>query len=136
MPEIPENVRISNPSKIFKPTGYSQVAEITAGRLIILAGQVGFDREGNLVGPGDMEAQARQAFENIKLALEACGASYANVVKFTFFTTDITQLGIVRKIRDEYINTDNPPTSTAVEVRRLVRDDIVLEVEAVAALPA
>lgn len=136
MPEIPENIRISNPSEIFKPNGYSQVAEITGGRLIVLAGQVGFDRAGNLVGAGDMEAQARQTFENIKLALEACGATCANIVKFTIFTTDITQMGVVRKVRNEYINTDNPPTSTAIEVKRLIRDDILLEVEVLAALPA
>jgi reactive intermediate/imine deaminase len=131
-----ENVRISNPVNMFKPTGYSQVAEVIGGRLIYVAGQIALDQAGNLVGPGDMEAQARQVFENIKIALESCGATFANVIKFTIFTVDIAQLGVVREVRNRYIDTAHPPTSTAVEVSNLIREDVLLEIEAIAALPA
>ncbi|MDB5080782.1 MAG: enamine deaminase RidA [Chloroflexi bacterium] len=131
-----ENIRLSNPENMAKPTGYSHVAEVTGGRLIFISGQVALDGDGNLVGPGDMEAQARQVFENIKTVLESCGATFANVVKLTFFTVDFSQQPIVRKIRDQYINPAQPPASSAVEVRKLFRDDILIEIEAVAAVPA
>ncbi len=131
-----ENVHISNPENMFKPAGYSQVAEITGGRLIYIAGQIALDQAGNLIGPGDMEVQARQVFENIKTALESCGATFANVIKFTIFTVDIAQLKIVREVRNRYIDTAHPPTSTAVEVSNLIREDVLLEIEAIAALPA
>lgn len=136
MPELPENIHISNPETIARPTGYSHVAEVLSGRIVFIAGQVPLDHSGNLVGPGDMEAQARQVFENLKAALESCGATFANVVKFTYFTVDISLLPAVRKVRDQYINTAQPPASSAVEVRKLFREDILLEIEAVAALPA
>jgi reactive intermediate/imine deaminase len=135
MPEIPEHIRITNPATIAKPTGYSHVAEVLSGRLIYIAGQVPLDPSGNLAGT-DMETQARQVFENLKAALESCGANFGNVVKFTFFTTDISLLPAVRKVRDEYVNVAQPPASTAVEVSKLFRSDILLEIEAVAALPA
>jgi enamine deaminase RidA (YjgF/YER057c/UK114 family) len=135
MPEIPENIRISNPGAIARPTGYSHVAEVLSGRLIFIAGQVPLDPSGNLAG-SDMETQARQVFENLKAALESCGATFGNIIKFTFFTTDISLMPAVRKVRDEYVNVAQPPTSTAVEVSKLFRSDIMLEVEAVAALPA
>lgn len=136
MSNLPENIRISNPEAIAKPTGYSHVAEVLSGRLVFIAGQVPLDQSGALVGPGDMEAQARQVFENLKAALESCEATFANVVKFTFFTVDVGQLPAVRKVRDQYINTAQPPASTAVEVRKLFREDILLEIEAIAAIPA
>ena len=135
MPEIPLNIRISNPATIAKLTGFSHVAEVLSGRLIYIAGQVPLDPSGNLAGT-DMESQARQVFENLKAALESCGANFGNVVKFTIFTTDITLLPAVRKVRDEYVNIAQPPASTAVEVSKLFRSDILLEIEAVAALPA
>jgi len=132
MPEIPLN---SNPATIAKLTGFSHVAEVLSGRLIYIAGQVPLDPSGNLAGT-DMESQARQVFENLKAALESCGANFGNVVKFTIFTTDINLLPAVRKVRDEYVNIAQPPASTAVEVSKLFRSDILLEIEAVAALPA
>jgi enamine deaminase RidA (YjgF/YER057c/UK114 family) len=71
-------------------------------------------------------------FENIKSALEAVGLNFNDVVKLTFFLTDISKMQVVREIRDEYINTMNPPASSAVEVRRLIRDDLLIEIEAIA----
>lgn len=90
------------------------------------------DSEGRLVGEGDLPAQAEQVFHNIRLALEHAGASFADVVKLVFYMTDISLIKDVRVIRDRYIDTENPPASSAVEVRRLFRDDIQIEVEAIA----
>jgi len=115
--------------------GYSQAVVTRPGRIIYVAGQVALDRSGKLVGEGDMRAQTQQAFENIKAALEASGAKFENVVKLNYYFTDTSQLPMVREVRDKFINTANPPASTAVEVRRLVRAEWMIEVEAVAVVP-
>jgi len=115
--------------------GYSQAATVKSGRLIFVAGQVAMDPSGKLVGPGDFRAQAEQTFENLKAALAASGASFDNVVKLNSYFVDIKQAPVFREVRDKYINTAHPPVSTAVEVRRLVREEWLLEVEAIAVVP-
>jgi enamine deaminase RidA (YjgF/YER057c/UK114 family) len=74
--------------------------------------------------------------ENLQAALRSVAASLEQVVKLTFYLVDATQMPAVREIRDQYVDTARPPASTAVEVRRLVRDDLLVEVEAVAVLPS
>ena len=56
------------------------------------------------------------------------------MVKLTYYLLDATQLPVVREVRDRYVNIQQPPASTAVEVRRLARDDLLIEVEAVAVI--
>ena len=112
--------------------GYSQAATVSAGRLLHVAGQVSMDSCGQLVGLGDFRAQAEQIFENLKAALAASGASFDNVVKLNSYFVDIKQAPVFREVRDKYINATHPPVSTAVEVRRLVREEWMLEVEAIA----
>jgi len=73
-------------------------------------------------------------FDNLHAALQAVGAGFEQVVKLTYYLVDATQLPVVREVRDQYVNTGQPPASTAVEVRRLVRDDLLIEVEAVAVI--
>jgi reactive intermediate/imine deaminase len=115
--------------------GYSQAVEIRRGRVIYVAGQVAVDRSGKVVGEGDMRAQAQQTFENLQAALEASGTKFDNVVKLNYYLSDISQLAVVREVRDKFINTANPPASTAVEVKRLFREQFLIEVEAVAVVP-
>lgn len=115
--------------------GYSQAVEVRGGHLVYVAGQVAMDRAGKVVGEGDIRAQTQQTFENLKAALEASGAKFENVVKLNYYFTDITQLPVVREVRDKFINTTNPPASTAVEVKRLFREPYLIEVEAVAVVP-
>jgi enamine deaminase RidA (YjgF/YER057c/UK114 family) len=126
----------TNPEGMHRPTGYTHVVEVTAGRPVYISGQVALDGAGELVGPGDVAAQARQVFENLRAALESVGAGFEQVVKLTFYLVDATQMPAVREVRDRYVDTARPPASTAVEVRRLVRDDLLVEVEAVAILPS
>jgi enamine deaminase RidA (YjgF/YER057c/UK114 family) len=125
-----------NPQGMHRPTGYTHVVEVTAGRPVFISGQVALDGAGELVGPGDVAAQARQVFENLQAALGSVGAGFEQVVKLTFYLVDATQMPAVREVRDRYVDTARPPASTAVEVRRLVRDDLLVEVEAVAILPS
>ncbi len=93
------------------------------------------DRAGNLVGKDDFRAQIQQVFENLKAAVEAAGGDFNSVVKLNYFcaeSVDPSAITVVREIRDKYVNTSNPPVSTFVVVKRLVRPEWMIEVEAVA----
>jgi enamine deaminase RidA (YjgF/YER057c/UK114 family) len=135
---MPTQLRFLNPPTLYKPPTYSHVVEaIGPGRIIFIAGQLGLDAEGKLVGPdGDFRAQAEQTFENLKLALAAIGANFNQVVKLNTYLTDIAYLAILREIRDQYINTAAPPASTTLQISALARPGALIEIEAVAMLPA
>jgi|SRR5215207_4652548 len=124
--------RFLSPETMPPPFGYSQVVDAPASRIVYLAGQVPLDRNGELVGPGDVEAQTRQVFDNLTAGLQAAGVSWNEVVKLSYFVVDIGKAPQMRAIRDEYINTESPPASTLVEVSRLFREDVLIEIEAVA----
>jgi enamine deaminase RidA (YjgF/YER057c/UK114 family) len=132
------NVRFSNPKTMAKPPGYTYVVEATGpNRLIFIAGQLGLDINNQLVGgPGDFRAQAFRAFENLKLALAAAGATFKDVVKINNYLTDMTHMAIFREVRDEFVNTAAPPASTTVAISQLARPGALFEVEAIAVLPA
>jgi enamine deaminase RidA (YjgF/YER057c/UK114 family) len=70
-----------NPANLHEPRGYTHAVAVEGGRTIFIAGQVAFDHAGNLVGPGDLRAQAAQALENLAAALAAAGATPADLVK-------------------------------------------------------
>ncbi len=126
--------RFINPENIAQPRGYTHVVETSGSRTVYISGQVALDPQGNIVGPGDMTAQAEQVFQNLSAALESAGASFEDVVKFTYFVVDMSQMQAVRDVRNRYINTAQPPASTAVEVRRLYLTELLVEVEAIAVL--
>jgi len=127
-----DRVKFINPNTMPAGPGYSSVVEVSNVRTIYVSGQIAMNRAGAVVGIGDLAAQTKQVFENIKHALEAASVDFNHVIKLTFYLTDISQMQVVRSIRDQYINTVNPPVSSAVEVRRLIRDDLLIEVEAIA----
>ena len=135
-PKPTQSFRIYNPDTLAKPTaGYSQVAEVTGGKIVYIAGQVSQDRAGQIVGQDDFRAQVQQVFENLKAAVEAAGGNFGDVVKLNYFcaeSVDPSLLPAVREIRDKYVNTANPPTSTFVVVKRLARPEWMIEIEAVA----
>jgi reactive intermediate/imine deaminase len=124
--------RFLAPETLPRPVGYSHVVDAPAGRVIYVSGQVPLDVEGHLVGDDDFEAQTRQVFENLTRALEAVDASWSDVVKLTYFLRDVGEIASLRAIRDEYVDTERPPASTLVEVSGLFRDDVLIEIEAVA----
>jgi enamine deaminase RidA (YjgF/YER057c/UK114 family) len=132
------STRFINPPTISKPPGYTHVVEATTpGRIVYIAGQLGLDAAGNVAGaPGDFRAQARQTFENLKHALAAVGATFADVVKLNNYLTDLGHLPIFREVRDSYLNTQHPPASTTIQISKLAREGALLETEAVAILPA
>jgi enamine deaminase RidA (YjgF/YER057c/UK114 family) len=124
-----------NPDNVHKPMGYSHVAKVERGSLVITAGQVSVDPEGKIVGEGDIEAQTKQVFENLKNNLAAAGASFRDVVKLTYYILDAAHIPSVREVRSQYINTDAPPASTLVVVAALARPEWLIEVEATAVVP-
>jgi enamine deaminase RidA (YjgF/YER057c/UK114 family) len=131
----PTVVRFLNPASMPPSFGYTQVVEVTGSKMLYIAGQVAIDPAGNVVGAGDLRAQTQQVFENLKAGLEAVGTTFEHVVKLNYYLLDITQIQIVRDVRDRYVNIHSPPASTAIEVRRLFRDEFVIEIDAIAALP-
>jgi enamine deaminase RidA (YjgF/YER057c/UK114 family) len=85
---IPATANFINPDAMHRPTGYTHVVEVTGGRPVHIAGQVALDRSGTLVGPGDIRAQARQVFDNLRAALQSVGASFEQVVKLNHYLVD------------------------------------------------
>jgi 2-iminobutanoate/2-iminopropanoate deaminase len=110
---------------------YSQCTRV--GNLLFVSGQVAWDREGKVVATGDAEGQARQALENMRRLLEAAGATMDDVVKINIYLTNIGDSGAVRKVREEFFRQPYP-AATSVEVSKLVLPDLVVEIEAIAAL--
>ncbi|MGI5459359.1 RidA family protein [Streptomyces sp. CA-249302] len=123
-----ELTRIPAPDGVFPAAQYSHVVMAT-GRLVAIAGQVALDEDGKLVGEGDPEAQARQVFENLRRCLAAAGATFDDVVKLTFFVTDMAHLPAIRTARSEHIPDNRLPAASAVQVSALVRPEFLLEVE-------
>jgi 2-iminobutanoate/2-iminopropanoate deaminase len=109
---------------------YSHVVVVEGRRTIFIAGQLARDRDGNVVGKGDMRAQIRQVGENLKAALVAAGATLNDLVKTTTYVTDIDEFFKHVDVRMEYFGA--LPTSTTVEVRRLAHPDFMVEIEAIA----
>ena len=110
---------------------YSHVLEVHGGRMIFVSGQLARNRDGDVVGRGDMRAQIRQVGENLKTALEAAGAGLQDLVKTTTYVTDIEEFFRHVDMRMEYFGAALP-TSTTVEVRRLAHPDLLVEVDAIA----
>jgi enamine deaminase RidA (YjgF/YER057c/UK114 family) len=128
---------IFSPATLPPPTGYSHIAKVNKGTLVYIAGQVSADASGKLVGEGNFEAQVEQVFRNVKLALEAAGATLADIVKLnTYLVAEVSQddLSKMRAIRDRHLNKEKPPASTLVVVSRLARPGWLIEIEVVAAI--
>ena len=127
--------RFINPDALSKPPGYSHVVEATMpGRIVYIAGQLGIDRGGQVVG--DFRQQAVQTFENLKAALAAVGAQFRHVVKLNNYLVGLEHLPAFREVRDSYLASDDRPASTTIGISALARAGALLEIEAVAVVPA
>jgi len=124
---------LSSPKVFDSGAGFSQIVTVEARKLVFLSGQVPVNRDGQTVGKGDFEVQARQVFHNLADQLEAVGATFDHVVKFGFFLVNPDDCGTLRHVRAEYLS-DEYPTSTLLIVKQLFDPDWLLEIEAVAAI--
>jgi 2-iminobutanoate/2-iminopropanoate deaminase len=130
-------IKFINPSTVVAPKGYSHSVQVDLGncKMLLISGQVALDKQGNLVGKGDLAKQTEQVFTNIKNIVEEAGGNMDDLVKISFYIIDVGQIQIIRNIRDKFINVKKPPTSTLVQVSKLFRDDLLIEIEATAIIP-
>ncbi len=124
--------KIVRPPALSPPRGdYSHGIVVSAGRFLFIAGQTAVGKEGQIVGVGDIDAQARQVYENIGAILAEAGMTFANLVKMTTFVTDVSFRGKVSEVRRQYLQGDFP-ANTLVVVKGLAEAEYLLEIEAVA----
>lgn len=116
---------------------FSQVTTVVEGKLIFVSGQVSWDDKGKVLFPGDLRAQTRQTFQNMKIALAAAGATIDNVLKFNIYVVNLDRekWKMVGEERAKYINPEKAPASTMVGVPGLVLEELLIEIEAVAVIP-
>ncbi len=124
-----------NPSTVWPPFGAFSMGVIQGdGRIVHLKGQVALDREGRIVGKGDMRAQTRQVLENIAAVLRAVGGRMEDVLSLTHYVIDIGVFAGVGDVRREFFREPYPVTTT-VQVAALYDPDLVIEISAVAEIP-
>lgn len=127
-----------NPAGMPKLPGFSQVVTSGPGKMVFISGQVAFDENNELVGRGDLRAQAVQTFENVKKALAAVGATFADVVKTNTYIVNYRtdMIGLIREVRGQYLPQEHAPASTLIGVQALALDGLLIEIEAIAVLDA
>ncbi|MEU0225581.1 RidA family protein [Streptomyces sp. NPDC006284] len=128
---------MSRLTRIAAPEGVAPAAQYThvvlgTGRFVAVSGQLALDEAGEVVGAGDPAAQARQVFENLRRCLAAAGATFDDVVKLTFFVTDMAYMPAIRAARAAHLPDDRLPAASAVRVAGLVRPEFLMEIEAFA----
>ncbi len=130
-------VSFDKPTSVAPAPGYSHTVRVKldSATMLLVSGQVALDKQGNVVGWGDAPKQFEQVFANIKSLVEEAGGTMSQVVKLNYYLLDMAQLPQLRAVRDRYINTAAPPASTAVQVSRLFRDELLVEIEAMAVIP-
>src|SRR5262249_5023787 len=114
-----------NPPGLASTNGWTHVVTSTGGKTIYVSGQVGVDDRGQVVGKGDLRAQAEQAFANLEIALKAAGATFHDVVKMNLYVVDLKPdlVPLLREVRARYVDRERPPASTLVGVSALVGAD-------------
>lgn len=122
---------VLKPATVHGTTGYSHATR--AGKTLYISGQVAQDRDGKLVGPGDIAAQAAQVFANLKSVVEAAGGTMQNIVKLNTYTTSLAYRPAIAEARAKYWQADWP-ASTFVVISSLATPDFLVEIEAIAEL--
>ena len=125
-----------NPPDLWQPFGpLSQIAVQGDGRIVHLKGQVALDRHGRLIGAGDVRAQLQQVLENICTALASVGGEMSNILSLTNYVTDMDAFLAAGDIRRAFFAPPYPVTTT-VEVARLYDRALLVEISAIAEIPA
>jgi enamine deaminase RidA (YjgF/YER057c/UK114 family) len=132
-------VTIINPEEMGPPLSqYGQIARVRASEFVFIAGQLATDRNGELVGKDDFDAQMKQVFSNIEKGLKSVKASFANVVQFTTYLVHSQDVASFRRVRSELFPSlflsHNYPPNTLLIIDRLVKEDFLIEIETIAAL--
>ncbi|MGQ0677288.1 MAG: RidA family protein [Rhodospirillales bacterium] len=124
-----------NPAGIWQPFGAFSMGVIQGkGQIVYLKGQLALDRDGNVVGKGDMRAQVRKTLDNIEAALKSVGGKMGDIVSLVQHTTDISRFMQASDVRKAYFNAPYPVTTT-IEVARLFHRELLVEITAIAEIP-
>lgn len=123
-----------NPDGLARPGVYTPVVTVSGGRTIYVSGQVPQNAEGELIGQGDLAAQADQVYRNLELALKGAGARLDDVVKINVYVVGYKPeyRPLLNAVRGRYMSKDTPPASTLIGVQALAREGFLIEIEAVA----
>ena len=127
-----------NPNEVFQSPFFTHTVAVTGpAKLVYVSGQVSYDRDGYVTGKDDMRAQAEQVFKSLTHNLRAAGATWSDVVKLNGYMVKMNHesVNLYREVRSRYLDPKRMPASTLVGVKRLVHEDLLLEVEVVAAVP-
>ena len=135
---MPAEERLAEIAELPTTPGYAHAVAVT-GRLAFISGQVAVDAQGCVVGVDDLAAQTRQALSNLHHVMRRFNADWSDVVKFTWFVLDASEVQTIRDVRDEILRPAlgkvHNPASTLVQVAALFGPDFLVEVEAVVAIP-
>lgn len=123
-----------NPPALNPANGFTHVVASPPGKMIHISGQVSVNEKGEVIGKGDMRAQVERVFENLKAGLAAAGATFADVVKVTYFVVGLKpeHVPMIREVRRKYLSAEGPPASTLIGIAALVDPDWLIEVELIA----
>ena len=129
--------KYTNPDAVSKPGAYTHVVEASGSRIVFISGQIALDKDGSVVGPGDLAAQTEKVFQNLDACLTSAGATFADVTKMTTFIVGYQAArdrAILGAVRQKYLPDGNMPASTLLGVQALAAPDIMIEIEATAVL--
>lgn len=133
---MPMKIDRINPASLAPPGRYCHVAVVSAGRQVHISGQIALDAMGQVVGEGDLAAQAEQVFANLAAGLAAAGADFSKVFKTVSYVVDLTpeKAAAIHRARVKYLGKGPYPASTMVGVTALVDPRFLVEIELIAAL--
>ena len=126
-----------NPKELFHSPFFTHTVSVAgAAKIVYVSGQVSYDRDGFVIGKDDMRAQAEQVFKSLTHNLKAAGAAWSDVVKLNGYMVRMNHdaVNLYREVRARYLDAKRMPASTLIGVKRLVHDDLLLEVEVIAAV--
>lgn len=129
--------KILNPTSLGRPSGFSHGVLTTGGRMLFLAGQTAFNREGTLVAPGDLVGQYEEVLRHLKAVVEEAGGTMQDIVKINIFVQDrddyLAHLKPLGQVHKAYFGSYYPATAL-FEVSRFYQDGILVEIEGIAVL--
>ena len=124
-----------NPKELFHSPFFTHTTTVSGpAKIVYVSGQVSYDRDGFVIGKDDMRAQAEQVFKCLTHNLKAASATWSDVVKLNGYLVKMNAdaVNLYREVRSRYLDPKRMPASTLIGVKRLVHDDLLLEVEVIA----